>query len=129
MIRTPRLPPSFTSRLCSPIHRLTSLLACQPALSHTNTRTFLPTASSPSEHHERKRFVMALTGRPSTIRREDCPFSLQACSEGRAKRLHQVSSSKPTAHPGSRSAKRISRSRRLFFWRTRGRGGDPALGV
>src|SRR5215212_2851453 len=67
MIRTPCLPPFFTSRLCSPIHRLTSLLTCQLALSHTNTRTFLPAATSFSDNHERKRVVTPLTGRPSTI--------------------------------------------------------------
>src|SRR5215218_1166449 len=66
MIRTPCLPPFFTSRLCSPIHRLTSLLTCQLALSHTNTRTFLPAATSFSDDHERKRVVTPLTGRPST---------------------------------------------------------------
>src|SRR5215210_4793847 len=49
MIRTPRLSPFFTCRLCSPIHRLTSLLTCQLALSHTRTSTFLPTATSSSQ--------------------------------------------------------------------------------
>src|SRR5215212_2458611 len=74
MIRTPCLPPFFTSRLCSPIHRLTSLLTCQLALSHTNTRTFLPAATSFSDNHERKRVVTPLTGRPSTIYKPKPPL-------------------------------------------------------
>jgi hypothetical protein len=36
------------------------------ALSQMRSRTFLPRASSLSQHHERNRVVMALTGRPST---------------------------------------------------------------
>jgi hypothetical protein len=55
MILTPSFSPFFTRRLCSPIHRLTSRLMCQLALSHTRTRTLLPACASSSEHHERKR--------------------------------------------------------------------------
>jgi hypothetical protein len=43
-----------------------SLEMCQLALSQMRTTTFLPRASSFSEHHERNRVVMELTGRPST---------------------------------------------------------------
>src|SRR3954452_9551028 len=68
MIRTPRLAPFFTSRLCSPIHCLTSLLTCQLALSHTSTNTFLPAAASSSEHHGRNWEVIPLAGYPSTTR-------------------------------------------------------------
>ena len=42
------------------------LWMCQLALSQINTQTFLPTAASFSEHHDTKRVVMGLTGRPST---------------------------------------------------------------
>jgi hypothetical protein len=36
------------------------------ALSQMRSNTFLPTASSFSQHHERNRVVIPLTGRPST---------------------------------------------------------------
>src|SRR5215211_3362563 len=52
--------------LCSSIHRRTSWLMCQEALSHTNTHTFLPIDPSFLEHHERNWVVIALTGGPST---------------------------------------------------------------
>src|SRR5215207_138115 len=51
-ILTPQ-PLSFTSRLCLPRHRLTSLEMCQLALSQIRSRVFLPTLSRPSQHHER----------------------------------------------------------------------------
>src|SRR5215207_9435816 len=51
-ILTPQ-PLSFTSRLCLPSHRLTSLEMCQLALSQIRSRVFLPTLSRPSQHHER----------------------------------------------------------------------------
>ena len=58
----------FTWRLCSSIHRRTSWLMCQLALSQTNTHTLLPIALSFWEHQSRNRVVMPLTGRPSTKR-------------------------------------------------------------
>src|SRR5829696_633837 len=64
-ILTPR-PLSLTSRLCLPSQRLTSLETCQLALSQMRSRTLLPAASSLSQHHERNRVVMELTGLPST---------------------------------------------------------------
>src|SRR5215208_3454007 len=121
-------PPFLTLRLWDAIHSLTSLEMCQEALSQINTHTFLPVAASFSEHHERKRVVMPLTGLPSTKRshtsskRRGSPASLQLWREGLAKRLHQVSSRKPTTQSGRLLARRISRSRRLFFSRTRDRG-------
>src|SRR3712207_8766557 len=57
---------SLTSRLCFPSHRLTSLEICQLALSQMRSSTLLPAASSFSQHHERNRIVMELTGLPST---------------------------------------------------------------
>src|SRR3954454_10339258 len=63
------------------------------------------------------------------IRRGGRPSPLQACNEGRAKRLHQVSSSKPTTHSGLTSERRISRSRRLFSFVLGVGAGDPALGA
>src|SRR5450759_940150 len=45
----------------------------------------------------------------------------QAERAGWATRLHQVSSSKPSTHSGCTAASRFSRSRALFFGRTRGR--------
>ena len=66
-ILTPE-PLTLTSRLCLPIQRRTSRLMCQLALSQINTQTFLPMAANFSEHHSKKRVVMALTGRPSTKR-------------------------------------------------------------
>src|SRR5215204_5409205 len=66
-ILTPAFSPLFlTQRLCLPSQRLTSLETCQLALSQIRSRTFLPAASSFSEHHERNCVVMLLTGRPST---------------------------------------------------------------
>src|SRR5215212_3590257 len=59
-------PLSLTSRLCLPSHCLTSLEICQLALSQVRSRTLLPVASSLSQHHERNRVVMELTGLPST---------------------------------------------------------------
>src|SRR3954469_3786575 len=46
------------------------LLAHVPAgvVPHQHQLTFLPTAASSSEHHERNRVVIPLTGRPSTKR-------------------------------------------------------------
>jgi hypothetical protein len=64
-ILTPR-PLVFTSRLCFPSQRLTSLEMCQLALSQMRSSTLLPAASSFSQHHERNRVVMELTGLPST---------------------------------------------------------------
>src|SRR5215203_4683360 len=61
------------------------------------------------------------------MRRGGLPSSAQALSVGRATWLHQHSSKKPTAHSGSAPATSISRSRRLFFFRTRGRGDAPPL--
>src|SRR3954471_2944146 len=63
------------------------------------------------------------------IRRGGRPSPLQACNEGRAKRLHQASSSKPTTHSGLTSERRISRSRRLFSFVLGVGAGDPALGA
>ena len=48
--------------------------------------------------------------------------AVQACSAGCAKRENQTSSAKPKAQPGRPRARRISRSRRRFFARRRGRG-------
>jgi hypothetical protein len=58
----------FRARLLLPIHRLTSRLMCQLALSQINTNTFLPRASSFWQHHSKKRVVIELTGQPSTKR-------------------------------------------------------------
>src|ERR671920_693992 len=56
-------------------------------------------------------------------RRKGSPSSLQALSVGSAKRLHQHSSSKPTAQVlGFSAATSISRSLLLFFVRTGGPG-------
>ena len=66
--------PSFAEALLDfPVMRAdpsTNLAAYVPklALSQIRTNTFLPAASSLSEHHERKRVVIPLTGRPSTKR-------------------------------------------------------------
>ena len=49
-------------------------------------------------------------------------FGPAALKVGKASRLHQHSSSKPTAHSESAAATSISRSRRLFFFRTRDLG-------
>src|ERR687897_758230 len=59
-------PLSLTRRLCFPSQRLSSLETCQLALSQMSSRTFLPRASSFSQHRERNCVVMELTGRPST---------------------------------------------------------------
>src|SRR5215211_3660854 len=68
-ILTPASPPlSLTRRLCFPSQRLNSLETCQLALSQMSSRTFLPRASSFSQHHERNCVIMLLTGRPSTKR-------------------------------------------------------------
>src|SRR3982751_5963556 len=61
-------PLSLTSRLWTAIQSLTNLLLCQEALSQTNSRAFLPEASSCWQLHSRNCVVMALTGRPSTNR-------------------------------------------------------------
>jgi hypothetical protein len=55
-------------------------------------------------------------------RRIGFPSSAQLLKVGKANRLHQHSSSKPTAHSGSVAATSISRSRRLFFFRIGDRG-------
>ena len=60
-------------------------------------------------------------------RRSGFPSSLQLLRVGKATLLHQHSSKKPTAHSGRCSARRISRSRRLFSLVQRVGGGDPAL--
>jgi hypothetical protein len=67
MILTPE-PLFLTRRLWEAIHSLTSRLMCQEALSQIRSHTFLPPASSFSEHHERNRVAIPLTGRPSTKR-------------------------------------------------------------
>src|SRR5215216_1662436 len=56
----------FDAGLCLPSHRLTSLETCQEALSQMRSKTFLPAASSSSQHHPRNCVVMELTGLPST---------------------------------------------------------------
>jgi hypothetical protein len=56
------------------------------------------------------------------MRRRGFPSSEKLLKAGKATRLHQHSSSKPIAHSGSGSATAISRSRLLFFFRTRGLG-------
>src|ERR671913_2395408 len=63
------------------------------------------------------------------MRRKGFPCSLQLFKVGRASRLHQHSSKKPTVQvSGLASATSISRSRRLFsFIQGLGRG-DPAFG-
>ena len=62
-------------------------------------------------------------------RRKGCfPSSAQLLKVGKASRLHQHSSQKPTAHSGSASATLISRSRRLFSFVEGIGGGDPPLG-
>ena len=53
-------------------------------------------------------------------RRIGLPCLAQLLKVGRASRLHQHSSSKPMAHSQLVSATAINRSRRLFFFRTRG---------
>src|SRR5829696_8448095 len=58
-------------------------------------------------------------------RRNGLPCSLQLFKVGRASRLHQHSSKKPTAHSESASATLISRSRRLFSFVEGVWGGDP----
>src|SRR5215208_175755 len=55
-------------------------------------------------------------------------FGPAALKVGKASRLHQHSSSKPTAHSESAAATSISRSRRLFSFVQRIRGADPAFG-
>src|SRR3712207_4584857 len=61
------------------------------------------------------------------MRRKGFPSSDQLLKVGKASRLHQHSSSKPTAHSGLAAATSISRSRRLFS-RVQGiRGSDPAF--
>jgi hypothetical protein len=56
------------------------------------------------------------------MRRKGFPCSLQLFKVGRASRLHQHSSKKPTVQvSGLASATSISRSRRLFFFHTGGR--------
>src|SRR5919112_5234318 len=63
------------------------------------------------------------------VRRGGLPSSAQALSVGRATRLHQHSSKKPTAQvSGLASATSISRSRRLFSFVEGVGGGDPTLG-
>src|SRR5215204_848411 len=57
------------------------------------------------------------------MRRGGLPSSAQALKVGRATRLHQHSSKKPTAHSGSAPATSISRSRRLFSF-VEGLGGS-----
>src|SRR5215213_2098818 len=64
-ILTPQ-PLSFTSRLCLPSQRLTSLEMCQLAFSQIRRRVCLPTLWSPSQLHERHCVVMERTGLPST---------------------------------------------------------------
>src|SRR5918992_5963662 len=64
-------------------------------------------------------------------RRGGLPSSLQAFKVGRASRLHQHSSSKPTVHSGSEAEISISRSlaKLAFFSFVEGvGGGDPPLG-
>jgi hypothetical protein len=57
------------------------------------------------------------------MRRKGFPSSEKLLKVGKATLLHQHSSRKPTAQvSGSASATSISRSRRLFFFHTRGRG-------
>src|SRR5215217_4824057 len=48
-------------------------------------------------------------------RRRGSPFSLQLLRAGRASRLHQVSSQKPTTQPRRPSARRINRTLAAFF--------------
>src|SRR5215211_5225821 len=63
-----------------------------------------------------------------SMRRRGSPASLQLWRAGLARRLHQVSSKKPTTHSERPSARPINRSRRLFS-RVFGIGGsDPPLG-
>src|SRR5215218_4996800 len=61
-------------------------------------------------------------------RRSGSPSALQALRVGRATRLHQHSSSKPTAHSGFAPAISISRSRLLFSLVQGVGGSDPPLG-
>src|SRR5215207_2389044 len=62
-------------------------------------------------------------------RRNGSPCSLQLFKVGRASRLHQHSSKKPTAHSEElASATLISRSRLLFSFVEGVGGGDPPLG-
>src|SRR5215218_8711673 len=51
-----------------------------------------------------------------STKRRGSPASLQLLRAGRASCLHQVSSRKPTTQPRRPSARRINRSRRLFFF-------------
>ena len=60
-------------------------------------------------------------------RRSGFPSSVQLLKVGKATLLHQHSSKKPTAHSRRGSARRISRSRRLFSLVHGVGGGDPAL--
>jgi hypothetical protein len=53
-----------------------------------------------------------------SMRRRGSPASLQLWRAGLARRLHQVSSRKPTTHSERPSASSINRSRRLFFFGT-----------
>src|SRR5215218_9923645 len=62
------------------------------------------------------------------MRRKGFPSSVQLLKVGKASRLHQHSSSKPTVQSGSASAIAISRSRRLFSFVQGIGGGDPPLG-
>src|SRR5215204_6512860 len=62
------------------------------------------------------------------IMRGGSPSSEKALKVGSATRLHQHSSSKPTAHSGWAAATSISRSRRLFSFVQGIGGGDPPLG-
>src|SRR5215208_8407 len=63
-----------------------------------------------------------------STRRRGSPASLQLPRAGRARRLNQLSSRKPTPHSGRPSAKPINRSRRLFSRVLGIRGSDPPLG-
>jgi hypothetical protein len=150
MMRTPR-PSCLTCRLCSRIQLLTALLMCHDALSHTSSKAVFPRAARRVQQSARNSVVMALTGRPSTKRSQsssvdgrsrpyaaralgsgssfatDCSTSrsgssVQVWREGRARRVHQVSSPKPRTQSGCCAARRISQSRRLFFVRTPGPG-------
>src|SRR5829696_10548330 len=63
------------------------------------------------------------------MRRKGFPSSEKLLKMGRATRLHQHSSRKPTAQvSGLAAATSISRSRRLFSFIQGVRGGDPPLG-
>src|SRR5215213_753270 len=62
-----------------------------------------------------------------STKRRDLPVSLQLLRAGRASRLHQVSSRKPTTQPRRPSARRINRLRRLFSLVLRIGAGYPAF--